>query len=200
VDSTGDVFLSHSEPKILNLLADWFDKELFAHSLRVRDVAKEMAKHFKVDVEKASLAGLLHDFGRGIREADMLSEAKKLNIPVNYVEKINPCLLHAPLGGKLVVSRLGIKDVDTINAISRHTVGEPQMSDLDMVVYIADMIEPARSFSDLEKIRDFGHKRLLEVFELAYVCTLYHLLKWKKFIHPKSFEVWNWIQSSKIEE
>ncbi len=192
--------MRYSKEEILDLLANWLDEEFFTHSLRVRDMAKGMAEKFGVDTEKAALAGLLHDYGKGIKEIDIISEAKKLNIPVGYIEESDPYLLHAPVGAELISSQLGIDDSNIINAVSRHTVGEPSMSKLDMIVYIADMVEPARTFSGLEKIRDFDGKRLIEVFELAYTHTLCHLVRRKKLIHPKTFEVWNWIQLVRIEE
>ena len=192
--------MEYNKKEILNLLSSWLDEELFTHSLRVRDMAKEMAERFGVNIEKAALAGLLHDYGKGVKEIDIISEAKKLSVPVNYIEESDPYLLHAPVGAKLISSQLEIDDTDIINAVSRHTVGEPSMSKLDMIIYIADMIEPARTFPGLEEIRDFDGKRLIEVFELAYAHTLHHLVRRRKLIHPKSFEVWNWIRLSRTKE
>jgi len=192
--------LKYGEEEILNLLSNWLSEKLFAHSLRVRETAKAMAERFGVNTEKAALAGLLHDYGKGIKEAEMLSEARKLGISINCVEERDPYLLHAPVGAKLISLSLKIKDHEIINAVSRHTVGEPSMSKLDMIIYIADMIEPARSFPGLEKIRDLAGENLMESFELAYAHTLTYLVNKRKFIHPKSFEVWNWIQLSKAKE
>ncbi|MDO8886152.1 bis(5'-nucleosyl)-tetraphosphatase (symmetrical) YqeK [Candidatus Oleimmundimicrobium sp.] len=192
--------MRYSEEKILNLLSEWLDEKLFAHSLRVRNTAKEMAQKFGVDVKKAALAGLLHDYGKGIKKTDIIFEAKKLGLSINSAEEYDPYLLHAPVGARLIFSQLGIKDTDVMQAVSRHTVGEPFMSKLDMIVYIADMIEPTRSFPGLEEIRNLEGKQLIEVFELAYAHTLHYLIRNKKLIHPKSFEVWNWIQLSKEKE
>jgi predicted HD superfamily hydrolase involved in NAD metabolism len=103
-----------------------------------------------------------------------------------------PYLLHARAGAAEVRATFPHLPDEIARAIELHTMGSPEMSSLDKVVYIADMIEPARSFSGVEKLRDaVGRVSLDELFFLAYARSITHLIKKRRRIHPETVEVWN---------
>ena len=103
-----------------------------------------MAMRYDEDVEKALLAGLLHDCAKCISGENKIKLCNKYHLSVSEVEKKNPSLLHAKLGAFLAAKKYHIKDKDVINAIASHTTGCPNMTLLDKIIYIADYIEPGR--------------------------------------------------------
>ena len=118
--------------------------ERYEHTLGVMYTAASMAMRYDEDVEKALLAGLLHDCAKCISGENKIKLCNKYHLSVSEVEKKNPSLLHAKLGAFLAAKKYHIKDKDVINAIASHTTGCPNMTLLDKIIYIADYIEPGR--------------------------------------------------------
>ena len=76
-------------------LAQRLQKKRYEHSLGVADTAAMLAGRFGVDVEKARIAGLLHDCAREYRTADLPAEAARRSTAYSEVERAMPLLLHA---------------------------------------------------------------------------------------------------------
>lgn len=95
-------------------------------------------------VEKALLAGLMHDNAKNISDSELLKRCEKHHLPISADEKKAPYLLHAKLGAYYAKNKYQITDQEVLNAISYHTTGRPSMSTLEKIVYIADYIEPNR--------------------------------------------------------
>ena len=130
--------------KIRRKLMTELDTERYEHTLGVMYTAASMAMRYDEDVEKALLAGLLHDCAQCISGENKIKLCNKYHLSVSEVEKKNPSLLHAKLGAFLAAKKYHIKDKDVINAIASHTTGCPNMTLLDKIIYIADYIEPGR--------------------------------------------------------
>lgn len=82
----------------------------------------------KADINKAKIAGLLHDCAKCIDDDEKLKECIKYHIEVTEYEKKSKSLLHAKLGAYYAKSKYNIDDTDIINAIKYHTTGRPNMS------------------------------------------------------------------------
>ena len=130
--------------KIRRKLMTELDTERYEHTLGVMYTAASMAMRYDEDVEKALLAGLLHDCAKCISGENKIKLCNKYHLSVSEVEKKNPSLLHAKLGAFLAAKKYHIKDKAVINAIASHTTGCPNMTLLDKIIYIADYIEPGR--------------------------------------------------------
>ena len=130
------------------------DKERYEHTKGVMYTAGCLAMAHGYYLEKAMLAGLLHDCAKCIPNVEKLALCKEHNILVTPVEAENPFLLHAKLGAFLAESEYNITDPDVLHAIKVHTTGEPDMNILDKIIFIADYIEPGRNKApNLEKVR-----------------------------------------------
>lgn len=136
--------MNHKISKIRRKLVTELNKERYEHTLGVMYTAAAMAMRYDEDIEKALLAGLLHDCAKCIPGDTKIKLCKKYHLNVSEIERENPSLLHAKLGAFLTAKKYHIKDRDVINAIASHTTGCPNMSLLDKIIYIADYIEPGR--------------------------------------------------------
>ncbi len=144
-------------------LKNSLDKKRFYHSLGVSDTACALAMRYGYDMDKARIAGLLHDCARFIPVDKMISKAQKHDIPISKEEMANPILLHAKLGVLYAKRDYGINDEEILGSIRWHTTGKADMSILEKIIYIADYIEPGRdkqpglaevrklAFEDLDK-------------------------------------------------
>ena len=74
------------------------DKERFRHTMGVMYTAASLAMAHGENMEKALLAGLLHDCAKCIPNDKKLKMCKKYQIDVTESEKKSPFLLHAKLG------------------------------------------------------------------------------------------------------
>ncbi len=124
------------------------EKELkpdrFDHTLGVAYTAASMAFVYGADVEKAMIAGFLHDCAKCMSHDEQIKICEKNNIEITEVERKNHSLLHAKVGVFLAQTRYDVFDEDILNAIRWHTTGREDMSLLEKIVYIADFIEPNR--------------------------------------------------------
>ena len=67
-----------------------------------------------------------------------------------YVLDTMPRLLHGPTAAAELERAYPDLPADVVQAIARHTAAAVGMSDLDMIIYIADAIEPSRDFDGLD--------------------------------------------------
>lgn len=134
------------------------EKELkpdrFDHTLGVAYTAANMAFVHGEDVEKALIAGFLHDCAKCMSHEDQIKICEKNKIEISEVEKRNHSLLHAKVGMFLARTKYDVYDTDILNAIRWHTTGREDMSLLEKIIYIADFIEPNRKpLEDMNTIR-----------------------------------------------
>ena len=173
-------------------IAERLGPEACEHSMAVARAAARLAEAYGVDPERAYLAGLLHDWAREMSGAELVSSAGEYGLEVSCVDGAVPYLLHARVGARQVAEEFSGIDDDVVAAVSAHTFGDVEMSDLTRIVYIADMIEPGRDFEGVEALRGaVGTVDLDELFARAYSETLYHLVRDRRHIHPQTVAVWN---------
>ena len=126
------------------------------------ETAVFLAERFHVDVEKARIAGLLHDCARQYSNEQLPQEASGRGIAIGPVEKEMPLLLHGYVGAQLIAEEYDVDSPEIAQAIYRHTVGGPHMTDLDKIVYFADMIEPHRNYPEVEELRRLSREASLD--------------------------------------
>ena len=132
-----------------NLKPDRFD-----HTLGVAYTSASMAFVYEVDVQKALIAGMLHDCAKCMSHDEQVKICEKNKIDITEVERRNHSLLHAKVGMYLAKTKYDVDDQDILNAIRWHTTGREDMSLLEKIVYIADFIEPNRKqLEDMDVIR-----------------------------------------------
>ena len=174
------------------LLKERLDEAGFRHSKGVATCAHTMATLYGEDPQDAYLAGLLHDWDRECSPEQLVESAQRCGIALNTVMRAHPRLLHAHTGAAAVAARFPQLKPSIIKAIESHTVGSIPMSDLDKIVYVADMIEPGRTYRQVESLRKMvGKVGLDALFCLCYQQSLYHLITHEKALHPDTLSVWN---------
>lgn len=142
----------------------------YEHTLSVAYTAANLAAVHGVDIEKALVAGMLHDCAKCLSYKKQMSLCAKNHIVLSETEaQEDSPLLHAKAGGALARQEYGITDEDILNAIYYHTTGRPQMSPLEQVIYIADYIEPGRKhMKRTAAIEDQYMQNLAAARKLAY--------------------------------
>lgn len=116
----------------------------YEHTLGVAYTSAALAMRYGYDMDRAFMAGLLHDCAKYMSGERLLEKCSKYGIDVTDAERQQPDLLHAKVGAYFAEYRYGIGDTEICHAISYHTTGCADMNLLDMIVYVADYIEPNR--------------------------------------------------------
>ena len=184
----------------LKLLQKQMKEELsedrFEHTLGVMYTAESLAMRYGVDMTKAAVAGLLHDCAKCIPNSQKIRLCKKHNLEVTENEEKNPSLLHAKLGAILAQKSYGVNDPEILSAIRWHTTGKPDMTMLEMIVYMADYIEPNRDKApNLREIRKLSFENLEEALYQVLESTLSYLSDRPDSVDPMtqlSFDFYKW--------
>ena len=134
--------------------------ELAAHLVRVRKLARKLAKRHGVDPDASELGAACHDLARHMRPDALLEEAVRLEISIDPIERRVPIMLHGPVAATWLERDGEIPDSRVIEAVRFHTTGKISMSTVSKVVFLADKLEP-------DKVR--RRPELGEVLRLASV-------------------------------
>ena len=171
-------------------------EDRYEHTIGVMYTAESLAMRYGVDMTKAAVAGLLHDCAKCIPNAQKIKMCKKNDIEITDMEEKNPSLLHAKLGAYLAEDVYGITDSEILNAIRWHTTGKPDMSMMDIIIYMADYIEPNRDKApNLRAIRKLCFENIEEALYQVLEGTLEYLANCPDMIDPMtkvSYDFYKW--------
>lgn len=172
----------------------------YKHSLGVCDEAVKLARIFGADEEKAYIAGLLHDCAKGYDIDKQIELCTEYGIELDKITLACKAVIHAPLGAAVAKNKYGIDDEEILEAIRCHTVAKENMSLLDKIIYIADMIEPMRDFSSVDKLRKTAYEDIDKAFIMGLKQSIVFNAEKNKIIHPDTISAWNYmLGDTKIE-
>jgi predicted HD superfamily hydrolase involved in NAD metabolism len=163
------------------------------HSLNVKEQAEILAVRLGADVHKAAVAGLLHDCARDLGYGELLNKAKKFGIILDNVTKKSPEIIHAVIGPEIAKREFGVRDSDVLSSIRYHTTGRENMSLLEKIIFIADLVEPSRSFPGVQRIRDLLEEGIDRAILCALDCTIIYLLENRQLIHEDTLKARNYL-------
>jgi predicted HD superfamily hydrolase involved in NAD metabolism len=132
----------------------------YAHVVRVARTAELLAVEHSVNAPKARLAGMLHDLARLYPAARLIAECEMRQMTIDAFERENPVVLHARLGACIAQEAFAVHDPEVLSAIEKHTVGAEHMSPLDCVVFLADGLEPGRTFPERAELWHIAKRNL----------------------------------------
>lgn len=160
-------------------VASYLSESRFAHSLSVAHLALLIATRNRIiNPESAYIAGLLHDIGKGLTEADA-REIVKREFP-EYAA-YPAWSLHQFTGSYLAKKDFGITDEAVLDAIAYHCTGKPHMSPLAKIIYSSDKIEPTRGYDSTKMIN--------KCLKNYYVGFLTVLSENQKFMKEKGYDM-----------
>ena len=150
------------------------------HTLNTGLLSAHLALIHGADVNKALIAGELHDCAKELPEDEQrrLAQARCGDLFTDFK------LLHSPAGATMAKERFGIEDEEILNAITYHTTGRGDMPTLDRIVYLADKIEPSRTYADLSEMRKVAEYDLTEAVKLCLGAVIDKFRKQDRSNHP----------------
>jgi len=159
-------------------------KNRYTHVLGVAAAARELAERYGSDLDKAELAGLLHDSAKELKLSEMQQLAER-SLETNFLLKLQ--LLEVCCMGYAAVTiakeKYNVHDADILAAIAHHTTGALHMSVLEKIVFLADYIEKSRNFNGVQRLREMAVKNLDQAVLYGFDLTISHLLEQRKQIY-----------------
>lgn len=181
------------EEKMLKYLKENLKEGRFRHSISVKDTAIKLAEIYGADLEKAKIAALIHDCAKYVDIQNMLNILEKYGDNNNKCFEI-PAILHAPVGAYIAKDIMEVEDKDILNAITYHTTGRKNMSLLEKIIYLADYIEPFRSFPGVEDVRKLAYNgELNKAMLLSFDNTIKYIVERGQLLHKDTIEARNYI-------
>jgi predicted HD superfamily hydrolase involved in NAD metabolism len=185
--------------KTLAWLRENVSEHRVQHILGVEAMSVELAQIHGLDVEKAALAGLMHDLAKYFKPQRLLEMAEAEGLELDPVDLVNPHLLHADVGAIVARDDFQVTDAEVLMAIADHTLGRPGMSGLSCVVFLADSLEPGRGDEPiLQELRQHSHQDLITAVWHTCDYGLQHLITARKQIHPRTIRTRNWAMSESL--
>ena len=189
-------YIKISTEDLMGWLKNNLSEERYEHSLGTADSAKLLAEQYGEDVEKAYVAGLLHDCAKCFTTEKLL-EIIESNLDIEEAEKENYKTLHAPVSSFIAKTEFGVEDVEILSAIRWHTLGNPNMSTFEKIIFLADKIENrTRETWYADPIREYLKEEngLNKAMLQCYKQTIKSLVDRDLKICPLTIEIYNSLQ------
>ena len=192
-------FVPYSRDELVAKMRAALTDSRFQHCLRVEQTAMDLAERNGVSVEKAAIGGLVHDYAKQRPNDDFIKAIKEYQLDPELLNYGN-AIWHGVVGWIFVKNELQITDIDILNAVRYHTVGHQYMTPLEQIVYMADYIEPGRSFDGVDDARKITMNNLRDGVAYQTKQTLAYLVAHNKPVFPQTIVTYNsWVPSSGLD-
>jgi nicotinate-nucleotide adenylyltransferase len=163
-----------------------------AHVAGCAREAIRLAERWGADTLKAEAAALLHDSTKKLGTAEQLKLCKQYGIITKSSDTDSPSVLHAITAAELGRREFSVPG-EVAGAIRWHTTGRADMSLLEKIIYVADVIEETRSFDGVDKIRLAAYSDIDYAILLAAASAIRELCGRMSVIHPDTIEAYNFL-------
>ncbi|MFW8597592.1 bis(5'-nucleosyl)-tetraphosphatase (symmetrical) YqeK [Enterococcus innesii] len=171
----------------------------FEHVLGVEKTAVALAEKYGASPVKASIAALTHDYAKERNDEEFQLVIRRDGFDLDLLNW-NNAIWHGLVGADFVQRELEIDDEEILQAIRLHTTGAAKMSLLDKIIYVADYIEPGRTFPGVVEAREIAMIDLDAAVAYETKHTLLHLIETEAVIYPKTIETYNfWVAKYRRE-
>ena len=169
----------------------------YRHSMGVEEMAVRLARLHGADVE-----GVIDMYevilnAKNFDEETMDAYIRKYGLPEYLIG--NNALAHSKVGAAILENEFGVTDKEILDSVRYHTTARKDMTLLDEVIFVADVVEDNRTYSDLEYYQDLAYRDLdracLEILEY----TIGSLTAKDRVIDKDTIEARDWVLQ-KIKE
>ncbi len=171
----------------MEILKEILSANRLKHSIGVADMAKKLGERYGEDSNLLERAGLLHDAAKCIPYEDALKMCDELEAELDPIERTIPQLVHPKLGAEIVKCLFGVKEGELTSAIRCHTVGKPNMTLFEKIIFVADMCEEGRSFPGVDNIRKTAFENLGKAMLMCIESTISFNSAKGAVVHPMAY-------------
>ena len=165
-------------------------EDRFEHCIGVSKTAQKLAELNQYDEDKAALAGFIHDYAKQVSVEEYREVIKTKGFDQDLLNW-NRSIWHGIVGTYFIQRDLKITDSEILTAVRRHTTADVEMTTLDKIVFMADYIEPGRSFPGVEEARKITYANLDKGVGYQLAHTLEFLIEKRNKIYPRTLDAYN---------
>lgn len=182
------------QKELKSLAKERLSEKRYKHVKNVVDAAEKLAIRYDEDVDKAAIAGWLHDICKEESKDEMLRQLQQDDIIAqSIIEKPLP-VWHGPCAAVYAKTELGIDDPEILSAVACHTTGKRDMSKLDKILFLADLTSAERDFKGVEKYRKLAYEDLDEAMLVALQESVEHVKKTGRPLDRDSVEALHYFE------
>lgn len=157
----------------------------YKHSLMVANEAKNLAKHYNYDEEKAYLTGMTHDIAKEFTDKENQKIIEKYHLSQSLRDEKLKEIIHADIGAIVAKERYNV-DEEISNAIKFHTIGNINMSLLDKIIFVADKIAREKKSPMIEEASKVAYQDLDRAVLIILESQKQKLENKGKYMHKES--------------
>lgn len=172
--------------EMYDYVASRLSPKRYAHTRGVVEMALEYAKLNGLDYNETFIAALFHDIAKELSKEQSIELCNQYHIELDEYEKSHLYLAHGKIGAVILQRDWGISKPSILNAIKYHTLGRLNMTDLEKVIYLADMTEEGRSsYKGKEEIKRLAQYNLDRAMYKALISSYNYVTNiLKQEVHP----------------
>lgn len=154
-----------------------------------------LAEQWGVDLEKCLAAGLLHDLAKCLKLEDQRKKLEACTVVPAIKEDFEyKNVWHGKVAAQEAYDLFGINDPQILEAVAHHSTGIAGMSEVGLVLYIADFIEPSRDWNGAEASRaSILSKEMIPAAHEVATTKLKHLNQKGVKPHSLTHQMTNWL-------
>ena len=172
---------------------DWLRRQAYMmleskrilHVAGCEETAVRLAERWGADVTETREAAILHDITKRLDEEAQFAMCIEYGIETDELERATWKMLHAKTAAAYAARHFCVsKAVE--NAIKWHTTGCADMTLLEKIIYLADYIEPNRSFKGVEEMRRLAYYDIDKALMMGMEMSIEDLISRGISLHPNT--------------
>jgi nicotinate-nucleotide adenylyltransferase len=164
------------------------------HIRGTEEEAVRLARRWGADEVLARRAGILHDCTKYLELEPQLALCKQYGVELDELEQHAVKLLHSKTGACIARAVFG-EPMEVYNAIFWHTTAKADMTTLEKILYLADYIEPNRTFDGVERLRALAYQDIDKALLLGVETTIQEMVERNLPIHANTLQAQQWLRS-----
>lgn len=168
----------------------YLTEERWKHTVGVAICAAQNARRAGVYEIDAITAAALHDCAKYLGKD--AAELKGFECPKNVPAPV----VHQYSGAYVAEHTFGIKDKNILNAIRYHTSGRENMSNLEKLIFLADLLEEGRDFDGVDDLRKIFNRDITLCLKTALERQVARLQTTGGTVYPLSERALNYLKEN----
>ena len=177
-------------------LAERLPRKRHTHVMGVEGMTLLLADQWGIDPEACHLAALLHDYAKAqpARELETLL-AKSQRFALSEEDRQHPAIWHGLAAAEIAATRFALTDDRIREAVAWHPTGAAPWSDVGLVLYVADYLEPGRNFTGVDQQRAQFSALSLREAALAIAKEKIRIVQQRgQVVHSRTTAMVQWLQ------
>ncbi len=155
------------------------------HIMGTEEEAVRLALRWGADADKMRRAAILHDCTKYLTLSEHLALCDRYGVELDGMERSAEKLLHSKTGAILAKHLFGEDDEVTLS-IFHHTTARGNMTLGEKILYMADYIEPCRSFDGVEQMRALAYTDLDAAVGMGAWMAIEEMKEKGRVVHPNT--------------